>query len=92
MIRAKIHHREEHLSDNSMIERPAIDHSRNLSGKKSPMPKPLKGLLFLFISVLGLLGTRLLPSVVSEGWIPTVTLVVALGLVTTALIEVVRTR
>jgi hypothetical protein len=60
--------------------------------KKGRMPGALKGLMFIFISMLGFLGLRLLPSVVAEGWIRTVILVAALGLITASLVAVVRTR
>ena len=61
-----------------------------MSGKNKVTPVPVKCLLFLFISALALVGVRLLPATVSEGWIPALTLVGALGLVTVALIEIVR--
>jgi hypothetical protein len=60
--------------------------------KKEHTPKPVKGLLLLFISVFALLGIHLVPSTVAEGWLPTVSLLVALGLVTAALLEVIRTH
>jgi hypothetical protein len=56
------------------------------------MPKPIKGLLFLLLVILGLLALRLWPAVGAEGWLPTATLIVAFGFVAMALIEVVRTR
>jgi hypothetical protein len=41
-------------------------------------------------SMFGLLGIRLFPSIFAEGWIPTVTVAVALSLLIAALIEVAR--
>jgi hypothetical protein len=64
--------------------------------KKGPTPALLKIFLFLFISLLALLALRLFPSTFQEGfragWIPAVSLLLALGLIARALIEIVRTR
>lgn len=60
--------------------------------EESPTPTPMRGLLFLLISLLGFLGMRLLPSAFAEGWLPAVTLLAALGLVAASLVEVVRKR
>ncbi len=55
-------------------------------------PKLFKGLLFLFVATFGLIGIRLLPSVSSEGWWPTLSLFFALVLIAAALVKVLRTR
>ena len=61
-----------------------------VSGKNKITPLTVKCLLFLLISVLALVGVRLFPATGSEGWMPALTLVGALGLLTVALIEIVR--
>ena len=63
-----------------------------IQSRKGRTSRLVKALLFLFISMFGLLGIRLFPSIFAEGWIPTVTMAVALSLLNAALIEVVRTR
>ncbi len=63
-----------------------------MESKKGPTPRVLKILVFLLISLLGLLAVRLAHSVFREGWMPTVTLLIALGLVSAALVEVIRLR
>ena len=52
----------------------------------------LRGLLCLFMSGCGLLALRLFSSTFAEEWLPTAAVLVALGLITVALIEVVRAR
>jgi hypothetical protein len=61
-----------------------------VSGKNQIAPLPVKCLLFLLISVLVLVGVRLFPATVGEGWMPALTLVGALGLLIRALIEIAR--
>jgi hypothetical protein len=63
-----------------------------MPSRKGPIPRLAKALLFLFISMFGLLGIRLIPSTFAGGWKPAVTLLVALGLIAIVLIEVVRTQ
>jgi hypothetical protein len=63
-----------------------------MSSKAAPTPKPVKILLLLFIAAFGLLGIRLFPTTFAEGWLPTASLLAALGLISVALFEVVRTR
>jgi len=63
-----------------------------MESKKEPAPRLLKVLVLLFISLLGLLAIRLFHSTFPEGWMPTVALLAALGLIAAALIEVIRTQ
>ena len=63
-----------------------------IPSRKGRTSRLVKALLFLLISMFGLLGIRLFPSIFAEGWIPTVTVAVALSLLIAALIELVRTR
>lgn len=58
--------------------------------KTKTTPRFVKALLFLLISLLGLLGLQVLPTTVPQGWVPVVALLAALGLVATALFEVMR--
>jgi hypothetical protein len=66
--------------------------SKPMIRTKGPTPKWLKCLLSLSLGLFGLLGIRLLPFTFAEGWIPGVTLLITLGLVLCALVEVVRAR
>lgn len=75
--------------DESETER-RLDLKPESRARKARTPRVLRGLLFLFISVFGLLALRLFSSTLAEGWLPTAALPVALGLITVALIEVVR--
>jgi hypothetical protein len=59
---------------------------------KRKIPTPLKILLFLFVSLLGILDLRLLPAILSEGRLPTIALLGALGLIIGALINLTRLR
>ncbi len=61
-------------------------------GDTKGRPPVLKGLLVLFFTLLGLLILRLATVSFREGWLPLITLLVALGLVTAAAIEVIRAR
>ena len=65
-------------------------HPRDMPSRKSPIPWLLKALLFSLVSLLGILGMRLVPSTFAEGWTPVITLFIALGLIAAALFEVVR--
>jgi hypothetical protein len=61
-----------------------------MPSRKGPLPLLMKALLFLFISMFGLLGIRLIPSTFAGGRMPAITLLVALGLIAIVLFEVVR--
>lgn len=65
---------------------------RSQQGKSRKMPRLIKAVLFVGILELGLIGVRILPATASEGWVPTVAVLAALGLVIAALIEVKRSR
>jgi hypothetical protein len=56
------------------------------------MPRLFKAVLFVGFSGLGLLGVRILPATASEGWLPVIALLAALGLIVAALIEVKRSN
>lgn len=60
--------------------------------RKGSTPWLLRGLVVLFISVLGLLVIQTLPMTHPNGWMPTAVLATALGLLIAALIEVFRAR
>jgi len=62
-----------------------------LEQKGSP-PLPLRGLLVLLFSLLSLLLFRAVSHSFPDGWIATLTLLAALGLVIAALVEVIRSR
>lgn len=60
--------------------------------EKKLIPVAVKCLLLLLLSILALVGIRLVPATIKEGWIPALALAGALGLITCAVIKVVRTR
>jgi len=70
----------------------ASEESGSAYKKSRNTPVFVRGLLFLLVSSLGLLGLRLLPEVALDGWRPIVALLAGLGLITAALVEVMRAR
>lgn len=59
---------------------------------KGATPKFIKLLLFLFIGLFGLLGIRLVPATASQGNVPLLTLLAAVGCVIAALVAIVRAK
>ena len=78
------------VKDLLLPQKTSLERSERSQTRK--IPKLLKAVLFVGFSGLGLLGIRILPATASEGWLPVIALLAALGLIVAALIEVKRSN
>jgi hypothetical protein len=74
------------------VPRSVAVNRRGVPGEHRAIPNTLKGIVALFLVVLGLLGVFLLPAAFAGGWTSGITVVAALGLIVGAVIECVRIR
>jgi len=78
------------VKESLLPKKSSLERSERRQTRK--MPKLLKAVLFVGFSGLGLLGIRILPATASEGWVPLIVLLAALGLIVAALFEVIRSK